>query len=103
VPDVALLKPRDDFYAKSHPVPGDVLLIVEVADTSLDYDRTVKVPRYAAAGIPEVWLVDLPGERVETYSQPARGTFAVRRTLARGDSLRAQEAEIALSVDSILG
>jgi len=57
-PDVALLKTRPDYYAQSPPMPADILLIVEVADSSIDYDRNVKVPLYARAAIPEVWLVD---------------------------------------------
>jgi Uma2 family endonuclease len=66
-PDIAVLRPRDDFYTRSHPAATDVLLIIEVADTSLDYDRDEKLPRYAAAGVPEVWLVDLAAEAIERY------------------------------------
>src|ERR671938_544657 len=58
-PDVALLRPRADYYESGHPTPADALLIVEVADTSADYDRIIKLPLYAKAGIPEAWLVDL--------------------------------------------
>src|SRR2546426_2118990 len=58
-PDLALLRPRADFYAAGHPGPEDVLLMVEVADTSATSDRAVKVPLYARAGIEEVWLIDL--------------------------------------------
>ncbi len=74
-PDVALLRPRSDFYANSHPVPEDVLLIIEVADTSLAFDREEKFPLYAAAGIPEVWLVDLVGKSLSVYRRPAQGTY----------------------------
>lgn len=70
-PDVALLKPRGDFYTATHPVPDDVLLIIEVADTTVRYDREVKVPLYASAGIPEVWLIDLARKAVEVYRQPS--------------------------------
>jgi Uma2 family endonuclease len=65
-----LLKPRDDFYTRSHPGPDDVLLLIEVADTSAHYDRTVKIPLYAQHGIPEVWLLDLPPKRLEIYRTP---------------------------------
>ena len=74
-PDIALLKPRDDAYASGHPRPDDVLLIVEVADTSVDDDRAIKLPRYAAAGIPEVWIVNIPDRRIEAYQIPV-GTEA---------------------------
>jgi hypothetical protein len=64
-PDVALVAPRRDYYAAAVPGPEDILLLVEVADSSLRYDREQKLPAYAAAGIREVWLVDLNGESIE--------------------------------------
>lgn len=74
-PDLALLKPRDDFYAASHPKPEDVLLLVEVSDTTLRYDREVKVPLYASAGIPEVWLIDIGSKQLEVFRKPAQHGF----------------------------
>ena len=68
-PDLVLLRPRADFYADAHPTASDVLLAIEVADTSIDYDREVKLPLYAQAGIPEVWLIDLQKNRVEVYAR----------------------------------
>src|SRR3990170_251848 len=70
-PDLALLRPRPDFYAQAHPGPEDVLLVVEVADTSVESDRGVKVPLYARAGIAAAWLVDLAGERLIVHAAPA--------------------------------
>jgi Uma2 family endonuclease len=70
-PDVALLQPRDDFYASAHPRPGDILLLVEVADTTLLRDRKIKMPVYGRAGVPESWLVDVNARRVEVYSDPS--------------------------------
>lgn len=61
-PDLAILRPRPDFYSTAHARPEDILLIVEVAETSGEADRRVKVPGYAAAGVPETWRVDLPGD-----------------------------------------
>lgn len=69
-PDLAVLRPRADFYKSSHPGPADVLLLIEVADSSLRYDRLIKVPLYARHGIAEVWLVDLDGRRVSRYTEP---------------------------------
>ena len=63
-PDLALLRRREDFYRERHPQPGDVLLVVEVAATSLKFDRDTKLPLYARHGIPELWLVDLGGRRL---------------------------------------
>lgn len=104
LPDVTLLKARDDFYSHSHPTPADVLLIVEVADSSLAYDRDVKVPLYARAGVPEVWLVDLVNDVVELYAQPAGGAYAVAEKLRRGQRLVARQvAALTLGVEDILG
>lgn len=74
-PDLALLKPRPDFYASGHPGPADVLLIIEVMGTSQWYDREVKLPLYARHGIPEVWLVDLEARRVEVNLRPSEGAY----------------------------
>ncbi|XSG84354.1 MAG: Uma2 family endonuclease, partial [Methylohalobius sp. ZOD2] len=70
-PDLALLKPRADDYQGAAATATDVLLVVEVADTSRDYDRTVKIPLYAQHDIPEAWLIDLPGKVVEVYRDPS--------------------------------
>jgi Uma2 family endonuclease len=75
-PDLALLRPRADFYADSLPTPADVLLVIEVADTSLAFDREEKLPLYAAASILEVWLVDLVGKQLVTYRRPTHGNYA---------------------------
>ncbi len=74
-PDVALLRYREDGYASRHARPDDVLLLIEVADSSTQADRSVKVPLYAAAGIGEVWLVDLVGEHIVVYRDPAPEGF----------------------------
>jgi Uma2 family endonuclease len=81
-PDIALLRPREDFYTTRHPGPDDVLLVIEVADTTLRDDREVKVPLYAAHGIPEVWLVDVEKKEVHVFREVEasqyRNAFAVR-------------------------
>lgn len=69
-PDIALVAPREDYYRSAHPRASDVLLLIEVADTSLRYDREVKVPLYAVHGIPEVWIIDLENKRLETFRLP---------------------------------
>lgn len=70
LPDLAVLRQREDFYANAHPTPPDVHLLIEVMDTSGKRDRRDKLPRYAAAGIAEVWLIDLPASRVDMYRNP---------------------------------
>ncbi len=103
-PDIALLKHRNDFYTQGHPTPADVLLIVEVADTSVQHDRTIKVPLYTRSGIPEVWLVDLPGEAVEIYARPEKGEYQTRLTLKRGESIVSLTISgLSFSVESVLG
>ena len=74
-PDVALLRFREDFYSATHPHAEDVLLIVEVADTTLRYDREIKVPLYARYAIPEVWLVDLNNKCLHMFSEPSGGDY----------------------------
>ena len=87
-PDIAVLKPRADFYRKSKPTPEDVLVVIEVSDSTLEYDRKVKVPLYAAAGIPEAWLVNLPEERIEVYSDPSGDEYQTVRLYVRGQRLQ---------------
>jgi len=86
-PDIALVTPRDDFYAAGHPAPRDILLIVEVADTSLRFDRHRKLPGYARAGVPEVWLVDLTADRVERYREPRGDAYTDQQFLGRDATL----------------
>jgi len=103
-PDVALLRRREDRYREAHPTPDDVLLVVEVSDTTAAYDRGVKVPLYARSGIAEVWLIDLTREVVEIYFQPAGGVYQQFREAGRGDRVTPPVIkELALAVDEILG
>lgn len=75
-PDVVLLSPRSDYYASGHPQPPDIYLLIEVADSSINYDRTVKIPLYANSGIKEVWLIDLNENCLEVYRNPQRDRFS---------------------------
>ncbi|HIA17570.1 MAG TPA: Uma2 family endonuclease [Dehalococcoidia bacterium] len=70
-PDLMLLVRRDDFYVSDRPSSSDVLLLVEVSDTTLQYDRNVKFPIYANAGIVEVWIADLQSMQLKIFSQPS--------------------------------
>jgi Uma2 family endonuclease len=76
-PDVALLRRRDDFYRERHPRPEDTLLIVEIAASSLKFDRDTKQPLYARHGIPEMWLVDLGNRRLIRYRAPQHGEYTL--------------------------
>jgi Uma2 family endonuclease len=86
-PDIAVLRPRADDYATATPCPSDVLLLIEVADTSLDDDRLIKVPLYAESGIAECWVVNLVDRVVEVYRQPANGRYAEVRRVGPGEIL----------------
>jgi Uma2 family endonuclease len=86
-PDVALLRPRADAYSSANARPADVLLVVEVCDTTGDYDRTVKLPRYARAGIPTVWIVDVRAGLIDVYTQPTAGTYRDSRRLGAAEPL----------------
>jgi Uma2 family endonuclease len=86
-PDISVLRPRADFYTESHPVPEEILLLMEVADTSLLADRLIKIPRYARAGIPEVWLVDLDHRRIERHVGPTADGYTNVTVITGGQSL----------------
>jgi Uma2 family endonuclease len=103
-PDVALLRRRDDFYRERHPRPDDVLLIVEVAATSLRFDRKTKVPLYARHGIPEMWLVDLGDERLVRYRSPQRGSYTLVDEPDLGRALEVSAlAGVAVDLKRLLG
>lgn len=103
-PDVAVLRMRDDYYAQALPEASDVLLVIEVADTSVEIDRSVKIPLYARTGIPLTILADLPNELVEVYSEPVNGQYQSMESFKRGDSFRLKTLpQLSLNVDAILG
>jgi Uma2 family endonuclease len=80
-PDIALVKPRADYYATAHPGPADTLLIVEVAESSLPYDLGVKVPLYARHGIPEVWVIDAATRTTHRFRGPRPEGYTDREVL----------------------
>jgi Uma2 family endonuclease len=103
-PDLALLKPRADFYAQALPAPADVLIVIEVADTSAESDRQVKIPAYARAAIAEAWLVDLASDRIEIYTQPGSGVYQEIRLILRGQDVASKTIpHLKLKADDILG
>ena len=104
IPDIALLRWRDDFYRFVHPTPADVFLVIEVADSTVKSDRSNKIPLYARAGIPEAWLVNIPGRRVEQHAEPVGGVYQVVRVWQRGETVQAHTLpELSLPVNDILG
>ncbi len=104
-PDLALLRRRADFYETGErPGPADVLLLVEVADNSLRFDRTVKLPLYARSGIVEVWIVDLRRRVVDVFRAPAGDAYGETATHGAPDSIALAAApEIVVRLDLIVG
>ena len=103
-PDIILLRHRTDFYAARLPEPDDVALLVEIADTSLRYDRRIKGPLYAEAGIRDYWIVDVGSDVVEIYRDPAGGEFRVTERVGRGRTLTPVFfPDTSLPVNDILG
>lgn len=103
-PDISVLKPREDFYESAHPLPGDVLLVIEVADTTVNTDREIKLPLYAQADVAEVWLVDLKKDRIEVHSNPLNGIYQEVRLVQRGQQVISKTLpQLTLNADDILG
>jgi Uma2 family endonuclease len=86
-PDLMLLKPSEDDYTTRHPRPEDVYLVIEVADTSLDFDRGEKLPAYGRAGVAEVWLLNLGAKTLEVYREPHFSGYASNVTLRANDTI----------------
>lgn len=103
-PDVLLLRLRPDDYRKAHPTPADVLLVIEVADSSVRYDRETKLRLYADAGIPEAWLVVLPSDTIEVWTEPEADGYRTIRQVRRGESLHPiMLPAVEIGADEVLG
>jgi Uma2 family endonuclease len=103
-PDLAVLAPRPDGYRRAHPRPEEVFLVIEVADSSLDRDHVRKIPLYAAAGIPEVWVVDLEGDVITLHRTPSPNGYGEITAASRGETISPHLLpHVSLAVDEILG
>jgi len=87
-PDIALLRPRADGYMSAHPSPEDVLVVIEVADTSLAYDLGVKVPLYARHGIPEAWVIDAATRQTRVFREPSAEGYRLESTVGPEETLQ---------------
>ena len=102
-PDLVLLRPRADFYASRLPGPADILLIVEVAESSIDYDREIKARLYAELWVREYWLADLNENLVFSYSAPEDGTYLSLQRCHRGQSITPHMLpDCVIAVDALL-
>lgn len=97
-PDFAILRFREDYYEEELPHGQDVLLIVEVADSSISYDRNVKLPLYAASGIPECWIVDVLKKEIQVYWQAEENAYRFRELFRPGDIVAAKNIDLKLAV-----
>lgn len=86
-PDLMILNHREDFFTKSHPQPADVILLIEVADSTLEKDRKIKLPLYAAAGITETWIVNLQDQQIEVSTEPSEKGYSNCHIYRKGDTI----------------
>jgi len=102
-PDIALLKIRADYYAESLPTPEDLVIAIEVSDTTLAYDRDVKVVLYAQANIPEAWIMNLVEDCIEVFTEPGTEGYAQHAVYRRGDCISpAALPDVELAVEDLL-
>ena len=104
-PDIAVLEFREDFYTESHPIPSEILLLIEVSDSTLAFDKKKKVGYYAEAEIPEVWLVNLVEDVIQVFTQPENGNYQRNKgTFRRGETMQSPTIEnLQIEVNRILG
>jgi Uma2 family endonuclease len=103
-PDLAILRPRPDYYAGGSPGVADIHLLIEVMDTSVEYDRRRKTPLYARAGVSEVWLVDIPAGILDVHRRPGQRGYEDLRTARRGERVSPQAfPDVVVRVEDILG
>lgn len=103
-PDIAVVARRDDFYRDGHPTGKDVALVVEVSDSTIAFDRSRKLPKYAEAGIPETWLIDLESEHVEVHFSPKETAYGIVKIFLRGETAVSETLPaLNLPVSDILG
>ncbi len=100
-PDISVLHLRDDSYTESHPTAEDVFFLIEVADTSVGYDFDEKLPLYAAAGIPEVWILDVQARQITQHTQPDANVYLLMDTYQAGMRLRCTVLDFELDLSRI--
>lgn len=103
-PDISLLRRKADFYESGHPQPQDILLLIEVADTTVESDRQIKIPLYSENNIIEVWLIDINQQCIKVYREPSPNGYQNVQRFMRGQSLFIFAfPEIIIGVDEVLG
>ena len=103
IPDIALLRPRANFYCDAHPTPADVLLLVEVADSTAQWDATVKADLYADSGIVEYWLLDINRDILVVHRHPEHGEYRDVRICRRSETVVPEQVPVEFTIDEVLG
>ena len=102
-PDISILEYRADFYTSTHPVPADVLAIIEVSNASIKFDKEVKAPLYALHSIPKYWSLDLENNTIEVRSNPKEGTYSETQVYMPGDDVNLLDKKLSVNDVLILG
>jgi Uma2 family endonuclease len=102
-PDLSILEFREDFYHNAYPQPHEVVLTIEVSDSSLYYDWNTKLPIYAKAGIPECWMVNLEDEQIEIHKKPMQGDYLFKETVKRNETIIWERFDLTIKASKILG
>jgi Uma2 family endonuclease len=93
-PDIALVKYQPDYYSAAHPIPAEVLAVMEVAGSSIKFDKEVKTPLYASCGIPEYWILDMDLNRIEVLSNPKDGNYSQSQIYGLDDNVTLMGREL---------
>lgn len=102
-PDLMLLKPKSDFYKAEHPRPEDIILLVEVSDSTLAFDRGRKLPKYAESAVSEVWIVNLQNQTIEQYRAPSASEYARSQIFRRGEMITIEKfPEVSFAVEELI-
>ncbi len=103
-PDLTILRFQEDFYASGKAGAEDVLLLIEVSDSTVKYDKDVKIPLYAEAEVSEVWLINLPKQIIEVYSQPNKGKYKTVEKIKKNQTIAPKfMTDLKIKVTDILG
>lgn len=102
-PDIAVLYPRSDHYTSRHPQPKDVALIIEVSDSTFEYDTKIKLPLYAEAEIKEYWIIDLQKDQILVHTEPVGSTYQKQSVFQRGDTLTSPSLPTGVVVEELMG
>ena len=100
-PDIAVVQFRSDYYVDAHPNKNEIFLIIEVADTSIEYDKEIKLPVYASSGIPEVWIMDVNKQTIEVYHSPIEKRYLNKQILRPDDTISARLIDFSIKVEDL--